>query len=232
MWNLLEAVSTEVTRLILVRHGRTSHNAQGRIQGRAEIPLDACGRDEAQRAGARLRDHYAIDALYTSPLGRAYETATIIGSFIELQPQANHDLIEFDFGIVSDRDLRELAQLDLTLYRELEQWLTVTWDSPMTRPRIPNMEDEETFRTRIVAFWDHIQREHRGQAVAAVTHGGVIKGMFTLIAGGDLRRHLPFWADNASISVIDFCRGGGTICLFNERSHLEEPLKHRRYIIL
>lgn len=232
MLGFLEVTPAEATRLILVRHGRTAHNAQGRIQGRAEIPLDAQGREQAHRAGEWLREHYAVHVLYSSPLSRAYETATIIGTAIGLSPRVSADLIEFDFGAVSDRDAAELAQLDPALHQELRDWLTVTWDSPMLRPRIPGMEDEEVFRARIVAFWDAIQCAHLGQTVAAVTHGGVIKGMLTLVAGGDLRRHLPFWADNASVSVIDFHRGGATICLFNERSHLGEPLKHRRYIIL
>lgn len=232
MLDLLEARSAETTRLILVRHGRTALNAQGRIQGRTDVPLDDQGREEARRAGDWLRDRYAIHALYASPLIRAYETAAIIGENIGLHPQIHDDLIEFDFGIVSDRDAQELAQLDSALYQELRVWLTVKWDSAMIRPRIPGMEDEGAFRDRIVAFWDHIQRVHRGATVAAVTHGGVIKGMLTLIAGGDLRRHMPFWADNASISVIDFHGGGGTICLFNECSYLGEPLKFRRFIIL
>lgn len=232
MPSLFETMPTAVTRLILVRHGRTNHNAQGRIQGRTEIPLDDQGRDEAHRAGEWLRDHYAIDALYASPLTRAHETAAIIGNYIGLEPHINHDIIEFDFGVVSDCDLDDLERLYPALYRELGAWLDVSWDSAMTRPRIPGMEDEDAFGARIVAFWEHIQRAHRGETVAAITHGGVIKAMFTLIAGGDLRRHMPFWADNASISIIDFYRGGGTICLFNERGHLGGALKHRRYIIL
>lgn len=232
MLDLLEARPAETTRLILVRHGRTALNAQGRIQGRTDVPLDDRGREEARRAGEWLREHYTIHALYASPLIRAYETAEIVGESIALRPQVDNDLIEFDFGMVSDRDAQELAQLDSALYQELREWLTVTWDSAMMRPRIPGMENEDAFRARIVAFWDHIQNAHHGETVAAVTHGGVIKGMFTLIVGGDLRRHMPFWADNASISVIDFHGGGGTICLFNERSHLGEPLKYRRYIIL
>ncbi|HOV47334.1 MAG TPA: histidine phosphatase family protein [Anaerolineae bacterium] len=232
MPDLLEAAPSEVTRLILVRHGRTAHNVQGRIQGHTDVPLDAEGREEARRAGEWLREHYAVQALYSSPLSRAHETAVIIGERLGLEPRVSDALIEFDFGLVSDRDTGELAQLDPDLYRQLREWLTVSWDSPMIRPRIPGMEDEKAFRARLVAFWEAIQCAHPGQTVAAVTHGGVIKGMFTLIAGGDLRRHLPFWADNASISVIDFSQGGGTICLFNERSHLGQPLKPRKYIIL
>ncbi len=232
MPGLFETIPTDLTRLILVRHGRTNHNASGRIQGRTEIPLDEHGREQAHRAGAWLRDRYAIDVLYTSPLTRAHETATIIGSYIGLEPQCNHDIIEFDFGIVSDCNLDELAQRYPALYQELQVWLNVGWDSPMTRPRIPGMEDETDLAARIVAFWEHIQQAHRGKTVAAVTHGGVIKGMFTLIAGGDLRRHTPFWADNASVSIIDFYRGGGAICLFNERHTLEGAPPPSRYVIL
>lgn len=232
MGSLFEIQPKNLTRLILVRHGRTNHNAQGRIQGRTEIPLDECGREQAQRAGAWLRAHYPADVLYTSPLTRALETATIIGTYLGLQPHPDPKLIEFDFGIVSDFTPEELAQRYPTLYQELELWVNVRWDSPMTRPRVPGMEDEAALAARIVAFWDHIQQNHSGQTVIAVTHGGLIKGMFTLIAGGDLRRHMPFWADNASISIIDFYHGGGTICLFNDQQHLDGLPSPSRYAIL
>ena len=58
-----------------------------------------------------------------------------------------------------------------------------------------------------------------------MTHGGVLRGMFTLAAGGDLRRHSPFWADNCSISVLDFYHGAVVVRLFNDTGHLAGPLK-------
>ncbi len=58
-----------------------------------------------------------------------------------------------------------------------------------------------------------------------MTHGGVLRGMFTLAAAGDLRRHSPFWADNCSISVLDFYHGAVVVRLFNDCCHLAGTLK-------
>ncbi|MBN1260497.1 MAG: histidine phosphatase family protein [Anaerolineae bacterium] len=224
--------TSKLTRLILVRHGRTLLNATGRIQGRADTPLDAQGRDEAHRAGARLRREFDVAALYTSPLRRCRETAAILGEHLDLIPQNNADIVEFSFGLIDGHTLEEVRERHPALGDALLHWLRVGQDSQEIRPRIPDAEDEAAFGARLAAFWDHIQAHHPGETVAAATHGGVIKGMLTLIAGGDLHRHMPFWADNGSLTVIDFYQKAGTIRLFNDRVHLEGPLTYGKALIL
>ena len=95
----------------------------------------------------------------------------------------------------------------------------------MLRPDIPGAEPLDAFAARIAAFWAHVESAHRGGTAIAVTHGGVLRGMFTLAASGDLRRHSPFWADNCSISVLDFYHGAVVVRLFNDCCHLAGPLK-------
>jgi probable phosphoglycerate mutase len=68
--------SNKITRLLLIRHGRSTWNAAGRIQGQADPPLDDVGQEQARRLAERLlEDHPAI--LYASPLQRARETEFI-----------------------------------------------------------------------------------------------------------------------------------------------------------
>ena len=74
MNKLFDVNPEEATRLVLVRHGRTASNAAGRIQGRADVPLDPTGLDEAHAVARALR-RFGATALYTSPLSRAHETA-------------------------------------------------------------------------------------------------------------------------------------------------------------
>ena len=224
MNKLFDIDPAEATRLVLVRHGRTAANARGQIQGRADVPLDPTGRGEAL-AVARALARFGAAALYTSPLVRARETADLIGRELGLAPRTWDGLTEYDFGLMSERNLEDIAGLDERLYAALDAWLDAGRDDPMLRPAIPGAEPLDAFAGRIAAFWDHVEATHRGGAAIAVTHGGVLRGMFTLAAGGDLRRHSPFWADNCSISVLDFYHGAVTVRLFNDCCHLGGELR-------
>ena len=224
MNKLFDVNPEEATRLVLVRHGRTASNAAGRIQGRADVPLDPTGLDEAHAVARALR-RFDATMLYTSPLSRARETAAIIGRELELAPQIWSDLTEYAFGLMSERNLEDLATVNHSLYTELDAWLEAGRDDPMLRPEIPDAEPLGAFAARIAAFWDHVETAHRGGTAIAVTHGGVLRGMFTLAAGGDLRRHSPFWADNCSISVLDFYGGAVVVRLFNDTGHLGGELR-------
>jgi broad specificity phosphatase PhoE len=224
MNKLFDVNPEEATRLVLVRHGRTASNAAGRIQGRADVPLDPTGLGEAQAVARALRRFGAM-ALYTSPLQRARATAEIIGRELGLAAQTREDLTEYEFGLMSERNLEDLAAANPRLGAELDAWLEAGRDDPTPRPEIPGAEPLEAFTARIAAFWAHLEAAHRGGTAIAVTHGGVLRGMFSLAAHGDLRRHSPFWADNGSISVLDFYHGGVVVRLFNDCCHVPGPLK-------
>jgi broad specificity phosphatase PhoE len=231
MNKLFEVNPEEATRLVLVRHGRTASNAAGRIQGRADVPLDPTGLDEAHAVARALR-RFGAAALYNSPLSRARETAGVIGRELGLAAQTWDDLTEYEFGLMSERNLEDLSAVNPRLYAELDAWLDAGRADPLLRPDIPGTEPLDAFAARIAAFWDHVETTHRGGTAIAVTHGGVLRGMFTLAAGGDLRRHSPFWADNCSISVLDFYRGAVVVRLFNDTGHLGVELKLGKNSIL
>ena len=87
----------ESTRILLVRHGETDWNASGRIQGHSDTPLNAAGRQQAQRAAQRLAPE-PVRALYSSDLARAFETATIIGEPLGLTVVTSPRLRERQYG--------------------------------------------------------------------------------------------------------------------------------------
>ena len=84
-------------RLILVRHGQTEWNQLGRIQGRTDIPLNDTGIMQARAAGEWLSQR-RIDAVYSSPMQRAFDTATEIARPHGLPVISRDDIIETDFG--------------------------------------------------------------------------------------------------------------------------------------
>jgi broad specificity phosphatase PhoE len=86
-----------MTFLTFVRHGTTEWIEQGRLHGVSDAPLSLRGQQEARLAAQALADRH-FDAFYTSPLGRARETAAIIGQAIGLEPIPLDGLREMDFG--------------------------------------------------------------------------------------------------------------------------------------
>jgi broad specificity phosphatase PhoE len=86
-----------MTRLFLVRHGQSTWNAQGRIQGWADPPLDETGHEQARRLALRLAaEEHGVSAIYSSPLLRARQTAEAVGLALELTVQTDDRLKEND----------------------------------------------------------------------------------------------------------------------------------------
>lgn len=96
------------TRLVVLRHGETDHNAQGRFQGQADIPINAAGRRQAEAARERLA-RWEFAAVYTSPLVRAAETARIVRPDAEVVEDPR--LMEIDMGSWAGRTWAEVHQM-------------------------------------------------------------------------------------------------------------------------
>ena len=80
-----------MTKMCLVRHGLTDYNAQRKLQGSSDIPLNAEGESQAESASEKLKD-YDFDAIVSSPLIRAYRTAEIINEYHGLEIETMDDL--------------------------------------------------------------------------------------------------------------------------------------------
>jgi broad specificity phosphatase PhoE len=154
-----------VTELLLVRHGETDWNAELRVQGHADPSLNERGREQARALAASLADE-TIDAVYSSDLARARETAEIVAEALGLGVHLDAGLREFDTG----------------------NWTGLTRDE--IRARFPDQErhDGETrgqLVARVGSALGRICQRHPGQRVLVVTHGGALR--WTLHhAGGEL----------------------------------------------
>ena len=155
-----------MTTLILARHGETDWNRDGIWQGHGDPPLNDLGRRQAAELAERLAD-VVIDALYSSDLRRAYETAEIIGRAKGLDITAEPDLREMDVGSWSGLTSEEIAT------------------------RFPEMtyhdgEEREAFDTRAVGVLYRIAGAHEGRRVLVVTHGGVVRAFERSLLGEPL----------------------------------------------
>jgi len=147
-----------MTTLLLVRHGETDWNADGRLQGHTDRPLNAYGRRQAGELAERLASN-ALAAIYASDLARARETAEIIGARLGL-------------AVVLDPDLRE---------RDWGSWEGLT---PRERETVPfDGESPAEHRERIMRAVRRIAERHPDESVAVVTHGGSMRRVQAAVTG-------------------------------------------------
>jgi len=168
-------------RIIALRHGETAYNAESRLQGQLDIPLNARGRDQARSigkalgagAGAEIREIDAANAFFASPLVRARETMDIVRDAMGLAP-GRYKL---------DARLKELS---------FGAWEGMTWREIEAR-------DPGGIRTRRKDKWNFAPPDGESYAMLAerlrpwlsrltgdtfvVSHGGVARALMTLIAG-------------------------------------------------
>jgi broad specificity phosphatase PhoE len=150
-----------VRRLLLARHGESEWNAEGRWQGRADPPLSGTGRKQAALAVDRIG---TVDAIVSSTLQRALETATIISEGIGVGPVVLvPELIERDAG-----EWQGLTRV------EIEAAYPGYLDS---HRRPPRYELDEPLVVRVLAALDAVCAEVPGDELLVVTHGGVINAL-------------------------------------------------------
>jgi broad specificity phosphatase PhoE len=167
-----------VTPFYFIRHGETDWNAQGRLQGQHDIPLNALGRRQAAEAGQKLRDlRLPAQSMpwLVSPLSRTRETAEIAREAIGLDPrlyERDDRLKELTFGAWEGRTWKELRAVDSAA---VEARAEKKWDY------VPPEGESYAMLSARVASWLPVLAEPS----IIVSHGGVARVLLVLLAGWD-----------------------------------------------
>lgn len=165
-----------MTEFVLVRHGETDWNAAQRIQGSTDIPLNDGGREQAKLAADGLRD-IAWDVILSSPLQRAYETATIIVRELGLNDamiETNPDLRERGYGLAEG----------LTIAERKVRFPDDIW---------PDAESPEQMNSRTGTVIHELAEIHAGKRILIVAHGGWIRAALRVASNFDRKivdRHI------------------------------------------
>lgn len=150
------------TTIFLIRHGQTDWNLAGRLQGHADIPLNAKGIEQAQQVAQFLKKkHVLLDALYSSDLLRAQQTAQEIAKLFALDIILVPDLREGNFGKL--QGLTKQEALDLFGPYDHENL-----------PAAAQAEPRDQVVARVLNFLKYIAQNHMGQQVAVITHGAAL----------------------------------------------------------
>ena len=193
---------SSVFHLLLVRHGLTDWNEEGRLLGRIDIDLNARGQAQASELARRLRD-VPIARVISSPQRRAQETARPIAEALGLSVETEPGVDEVWLGRWQGKKLEELeADPDLERYRQDPAY------------ECDAIESARKVQQRMVDVVERL-REDVNQSVVLVSHGDPLRlvlAHYLSLSLGDYRR---VTTDNASVSVLRWGRGGPRLIRLN-----------------
>ncbi|KAE7999581.1 hypothetical protein FH972_003992 [Carpinus fangiana] len=206
-------VNPAYAEIIVVRHGETEWNVDGRIQGHLDVELNDAGRQQAAAVADRLSREPNISVVYSSDLKRALDTAQIIAtSCCGLEVIKEPDLRERHLGDLQGLVLREAAKISSKAYK--------AFLNHKTDQELPGGgESLDQLYERCTSSLERIGRKHKGERVVVVTHGGVIRTLYKKAcpngrSGGKVL--------NTSVNIFLLSDGEWTIKLWGDTSHLNQ----------
>jgi len=203
-----------MTELILARHGETEWNVEEVFRGTIDIELNETGVKQAGLLAGYLSDT-KIDAIYSSPLKRALETARIIARSHRLEVETAPELIDLDFGEWQGLYLKQVKSRFEELYAE--------WVNHPERVRIPSGESLDDVTARALALVKRVLNRHDG-AVVMVSHRVVNKVLICALLGLDNSHFWNIRQDTCAVTTFA-CEGGRFVLTgHNDTSYLK-PLK-------
>jgi broad specificity phosphatase PhoE len=203
-------------KFLLIRHGESVWNGERRIQGSRDPTLSQVGRRQADLLVRHLPAHVRgpVDAIYTSPLLRAAETADRIASAMHLPVFQETDLREISLGAWEGMTVAEIQAVFPGHY---EKWL----QDPVAFPA-PGGEPLYTFARRVEGALERMQQTHPGADIMVVSHGGVIKALLCFALGLDPRYLFRLKQDNTAVNRVELDGPNRRVLLMNDTCHLKE----------
>ena len=213
--------STSSTKVILVRHARTTYNEQGRYQGSSnESVLTAKGHQDAYATGLALKE-YNFDAIYTSPLKRVQQTTQ------EIITALGNDNAP---SVYNERLLTEIrmSHWQGLYYQDVKERFTEAYKCWQNTPHIfsfgnvyPVLELFEKARW----FWQKVLSKHQGQTILIVAHGGTNRALISTAVGLQPANYHSLQQSNCGISCLEFTSNNdGKLKYLNATDHLGETL--------
>ena len=196
-------------RLLLIRHALTPH-VGNRLSGWSSgVHLSDEGRVQAARLAERLHD-VQVDAIYSSPLDRAVETAQPIARDHKLRVRQREEIGEVKYGELEGKSLKTLAKGKM--------WMRLrAWPSDV---RFPGGESLRETQARAVAAIERLRVEHPKQVVAVVSHGDWIRLSVAHFLGVHIDLYRRINVDPASVSAVLFFDFGPVVQVMNETGDL------------
>lgn len=207
---------SDVTRLILIRHGQSEGNARSLFLGHTDLDLTPLGLAQAE-AAARFLDPYPIDVIYASDLLRARHTAEALGRRRGMEVIDDPAFREIYAGDWEGRSFDEIAAMPGDAYR--------IWHEDFGAAQPPHGESVADLYRRVTAETERLLARYRGKTVCVGTHATPVRLLRCYFLGvglaGAQKEH---WPGNAGVNVIDISPdGSATFLVSNETGFLGAP---------
>lgn len=188
-----------MTKIYILRHGETDWNCEGRLQGGTNTVLNERGKKQAIACRSYF-DEIKCDAIFTSSLKRATQTATIINETLQLPFYSLKEFAERTFGAAEGMTYEERVKV----YPD---------------KAYPNQETIEELKVRIEIGLQKIQHQYPNGEVILVTHGAVIHTLFTMVENASVFPQSELLS-NGGVSIIHNQGGKWVLEKYNEIQHL------------
>jgi len=201
--------------LILARHGETVWNVEKIYRGRRDVGLDEVGIKQAELLGKYV-SNYGLEAIYSSPLKRALDTANIIGRYQKISVQIAEGLVDFDYGEWECLPEQEVKRLYPALLNE--------WHNNPHNVRMPGGESLEDVRKRALEVVNDVLSNYQ-RGVVLVSHRVVNKVLICSLLELDNSYFWNIKQDVGGITVFNYVDGRFVLTKHNDTSHLKELQK-------
>jgi len=201
--------------LILARHGETGWNVEKIYRGRTDVNLDEVGIKQAELLGKYL-SNWELEAIYSSPLRRAIDTANIIARYQKIGIHIAEGLIDFNYGEWQSLSEQRVKNLYPTLHDE--------WHNNPHKVRMPGGESLEDVKKRAINVVNDVLSEYQG-SVLLVSHRVVNKVLICSLLGLGNSHFWNIKQDVSGITIFNYVDGRFVLTRHNDTSHLKELQK-------
>lgn len=208
-----------MTRLILIRHGESEANLKEIGAGQIDYPLTELGHRQAELAASYLLANEKIDAIYSSDLQRAYNTARPVAEALHLPIVTDRRLREIDTGSWAGITFSERTRRFPELARILKE--------DYSHMRFPDGESISEVYARVVSCICEIAEKHDGQTVLIASHAGAIRTFLAYANGyaSDEVGNIRTGGENANIHIHEWDKGKIRIVLSYFNGHLGDSAR-------
>jgi len=211
-------MTTSRTEFVIIRHGQTHGNITRTLQGQSNTDLDETGVQQVRLLARRLKSHPAFDAVISSDLKRARDTAQILVDSIGGTIIPNAGLREWNLGILEGRSWQDLQ---LEYPQIMNSFLNSHKDV-----EVPGGERRSVMEKRVSECLDILASEFAGKRLLVVTHGGVLRAIFRHIVGLPAGNNMLPQTSNASYNSCTCTNGIWQLTCWNDTAHLNPALLH------
>lgn len=202
--------------IYIVRHGQTEWNLLGKTQGHGNSDLTPKGIEQAELLADSMTK-YPIDYIYSSDLGRAYQTAEIIGNKLSIEVEKTEALREMNFGTWEGRIIKDIIEEDPELYK--------MWRNEPHLAKIPQGETLSQIKERTDAFIKEINEKYDGKHIVLVTHSLCARIMLLSFLDSYVKNIYRINQANTALNIIELRDYGPVVMKMNDTTHIINDTK-------